>query len=185
VSPEVEEMEEFRMRTEGVRRLRILGVVASLLLVLSLWAWDVGRGEEAQRLAITAQQGRLSVDLKDAEISAILAQIGKEADITIVFESAPRKRVSARFSDIELEIGLRRLLGLAALNYIIVYAEQPEGAIGVRELRVLDAVPGRSEHAGRRVGEPLPSAQPVSAPPTRVMESEGARRFREAIERAR
>ena len=169
------------MVTESVKGLGTIGVAAVLLIALIPWA-RVSRGEE--RLAITAQEGRLSVDLKEAEMRDVLAQIGKEAGITVVFESASRQRVSVRFSD-ELEPGLRRLLGLAALNYVIVYAQEAGGAVAIREVRVLDAVLGSSEHGGRRVGESSAPAQPVSPPAGPVMESEGARRLREAIEKAR
>jgi type II secretory pathway component GspD/PulD (secretin) len=170
------------MVTESVKGLGTIGVAAVLLIALIPWARGVSRGEE--RLAITAQEGRLSVDLKEAEMRDVLTQIGKEAGITVVFESASRKRVSVRFSD-ELEPGLRRLLGLAALNYVIVYAQEAGGAVAIREVRVLDAVLGSSEHGGRRVGESSAPAQPVSRPAGPVMESEGARRLREAIEKAR
>jgi hypothetical protein len=166
------------------RRREMIAVMAGLLLALISWAPDVSRGEEARRLAITAQEGRLSVDLKDAEMPDIFAQIGKEAGITIVFEAASRKRVSIQFRDMEFDQGLRRLLGLAALDYVIVYAQEPGGAVGIREVRILNTAPGSAEHAAPRVEWPAAPVQSVSAPPAISGDNEGTRRFREALERA-
>ena len=50
---------------------------------------------------------------------------------------APGKRVSARFAGVELEEGLRRLLRLASLSHIFLYANGPGGTVTISEVRVL------------------------------------------------
>ncbi len=170
------------MATNRWKRHRVFGAVVSLLLALTPWPGDLPRGEEAKRLNITVQHQRLSVDLKDADLREVLAQIGELADITVVFEPASGKRVSTQFTDMELEQGLQRLLGLASLNHVVVYGEGSAGSVSIREVRVLESPLGRAEDARGRGGKPLAQAQSASPPSAPGEESEGARRFREALE---
>jgi hypothetical protein len=98
-----------------------------------------GEGHLAARLQVHVHQGRLSVDLWNAEVSKVLAQLGQAAGVLITGSPTSGARVSAQFTDVELEVGLRRLLRLAALNYAIRYAQETTGVASVREVRVVGA----------------------------------------------
>ena len=125
-----------------------VGILAGLLclLILGAGAWAQGTGlpaEDARQrrgatgLQVVVRDGRLSVDVQEADLGEVLAQIGRQANIRIV--SGPRvgTRVSARFAGMEIEEGLRRLLRLASLSHLFRYAPGPSGKVVLAEVRVL------------------------------------------------
>lgn len=93
---------------------------------------------------VTVQQGRLSVDLQQADIREVLTQIGEQAGIAVRYHARSEKRISARLMDVELEKGLQRLLRLASLDYAILYVQRPGGDVAIREVRVFDLEGGES-----------------------------------------
>lgn len=122
----------------------LTGLLVALIPVLVVWSQDrtlraegTGQAKMTTRLRIAVQQGRLSVDLRRAEIRAVLTQIGEQAGVRMVFSQNSARKVSAQFSDVELEKGLRRLLQLASLSYIVLYGPGPTGASVVQEVRVV------------------------------------------------
>jgi type II secretory pathway component GspD/PulD (secretin) len=134
-----------RHRGEGGWIVSVLtGLLVILMPVLVAWSQDRTPGAEETsqakmptRLRITVQQGRLSVALRGADIRAVLAQIGEQAGVHIVFSQSSARKVSAQFANVELEEGLRRLLQLASLSYIVQYGPGPTGASVVQEVRVV------------------------------------------------
>ena len=98
---------------------------------------------------IAVDRGRLSVDLRQADIQMVLASIAERAGITITMESIDQRAISARFTDLELETGLRRLLQLASLNYTILYSQGQAGAAVIKEVIVFGE---------KQKGEPQPPA---------------------------
>jgi hypothetical protein len=124
------------------------GIVAGLLILLipCAGAWSQGKRLQAQDtrqrsaakgLYVAVQEGRLSVDLQEADLREVLTQIGQQANIRISSGPSAGKRVSARFASVELEEGLRRLLRLASLSHIFLYANGPGGTGTISEVRVL------------------------------------------------
>jgi hypothetical protein len=108
------------------------------LLIPCTGAWSQGKGLQAQDtrqrsaakgLHVVVQEGRLSVDVQEADLGEVLAQVGRQAGIRISSGPSAGKRVSARFAGVELEEGLRRILRLASLG--------PAGKVAVSEVRVL------------------------------------------------
>jgi len=127
------------------------------------------QGGLERRLNIVVQKGRLSVDLKDADVHEVLTQIGKQAGITVFFEGTPEERVSTQFTDVELDSGVRYLLGLAPLRHAILYARGPTGAVPIRELHVFGKqkdVQGSPAYAAQRAETSLAQVQAVAPPPT-------------------
>jgi hypothetical protein len=104
-------------------------------------AEDGTSGVPAAQLHLTVHQGWLSVDLRDAQVSKVLARLGQDAGVRITGIPTSGERISAQFTDVELEVGLRRLLRLASLSHAIRYAKGPTGAMGVDEIRVFTSVP--------------------------------------------
>jgi hypothetical protein len=126
----------------------IFGIVAGLLVLLipCTGAWSQGKGLQAQDtrqrsaakgLYVVVQEWRLSVDLQEADLGEVLTQVGRQAGIRISSGPSAGKRVSARFASVELEEGLRRLLRLASLSHIFLYANGPGGTVTISEVRVL------------------------------------------------
>ena len=119
----------------GAARWR-LGVVTALLVGLLAGLAAGAPAPAGRRLRISAQDGQLSVDVHQAEIGAVLAQIGAQAGVRIVLAPPAARQVSAQFSGVELDAGLRHLLRLASLSYLIRYGPGPTGAPVVQEVRV-------------------------------------------------
>jgi type II secretory pathway component GspD/PulD (secretin) len=116
------------------------------------------QGDAPQRGAkVSVARGRLSVDLRRADLHEVLAQIAQQAAIPIVVDVAGRRTISAQFADLELDIGLRRLLQLASLNHTILYTQNPAGAVVIKEVRVFDSGGG----GGRATAA---AAEPKAAP---------------------
>ena len=64
----------------------------------------------AKELSVAVHDGRLSVDVQEADLAEVLAHIGRQAGIRISAGPSAGKRVSASFTGVALEDGLRRLL---------------------------------------------------------------------------
>ena len=138
----------------------IVGVLTGLLVVLipMLVVWCQDRMPRAQETGqgIAVQPGRLSVDLRRADIRTVLEQIGQQAGVRMVFAQNSTRKVSAQFADVELEEGLRRLLQLASLSYIVLYGQGPTGASVVQEVRVYGEKEGMVEPLKKNEATPTP-----------------------------
>ena len=132
-------------KPHGAARWR-LGVVTALLVGLLAGLGAGAPAPAGMRLRVDAQHGQLSVDVHQADIGAVLAQIGAQAGVRIVLAPPAARAVSAQFSGVELDAGLRHLLQLAALSYLIRYSPGPTGAPVVHEVRVY----GEEARAGHR-----------------------------------
>jgi hypothetical protein len=148
---------------------------------------------------ITADQGRLSVDLKQADIQTVLANIAEQAGIAITIGSIDQRAISIRFTDMELETGLRRLLQLASLNYTILYSQGQAGTAVIKEVYVFGegqqgepqpsviAESDSNENTGKnnlQAVSPSAQAPEVSAPPIEEQgPSEVIQRFQELSRR--
>jgi hypothetical protein len=187
---------------------RILAGLASLLVILLLgpaarsWAekpkpGDIPLKGPAPRLHVAVQQGQLSVDLWEADVKEVFAQIGQKAGIPIIMSSSAGEKISVQFTGVTLEQGLRRLLQQASRSYVMLYASDPAGGVAMREVRVFgkaqegDAAPVVAERvveesmaeAGQRFVEALMQHQAAAPRVASEEESDGARRFQEALER--
>jgi hypothetical protein len=151
-------------------------MLLSLLCLLSpgtaVWSQGHGRpgegprqGSAAPGLDIVVQQGRLSVNVQAADLAEVLAHIGRQAGIRVSPGPSAGTRVSARFADVPLEDGLRRLLRGASLSHLFLYATGPSGSVTIAEVRILgagaEAPPPSAPLVGS--GEPNPES-PTGAP---------------------
>jgi hypothetical protein len=126
----------------------LLSMLVGLLccLVTCTGAWSEGKRlqPEGTRQKSTAkgryvavQDAWLSVDLQEADMGEVLEQIGRQAGIRISSGPSSGKQVSARFSGVELEEGIRRLMRSVSLSHIFIYANKPAGSVKISEIRVL------------------------------------------------
>ena len=187
---------------------RIWGGVASLLVILLLvpvarpWAGapppgDISVQRRAPRLQVAVHQGRLSVDLWEADLGEVLTQIHQQAGISIRVSPGPEHTVSVQFTDVALDQGLRRVLQLASRSYAMRYAPGPTGEVTLQEVQVFaeapagDQSPAGAAHAGekpeaavgQRFVDTLLQRQAAAPAVAREDESDAASRFREALER--
>ena len=187
---------------------RIVAGLATLLVFLLLgpaarpWAGTPNPGDiplkgPAPRLHVAVQQGQLSVDLWEADVEEVLAQIGQKAGIPIIMSPSAGETISVQFTGVALEQGLRRVLQRASRSYVMLYTSDPAGGVAMREVRVFGkahaggAGPVVAERvqeepmaeAGQRFVEALMQHQAAAPPVASGEESDVARRFREALER--
>jgi hypothetical protein len=186
---------------------KLFNVMAALLVALIPWTAPLSQGKELsaadthqgghERLYIVVQQGRLSVDLREADIGEVLARIERETGIPIVFSPSSGRRIGASFANVELEEGLRRLLRLASLSHIILYTKGPSGVVGVKEVRVFgeekrEVSPqpmvaerhgeGSPEEPGQRFADVFARAQATARPSPGLEAGEVAQRFQDILE---
>jgi hypothetical protein len=121
-------------------------------------------GSSETQLYMRVRGGRLSVDLRQAEVGEVLARLAYEAGLVIVGSWRTKIQLSAQFTDVELEVGIRRLLRLASLSHAIRYAPGPTGEVAMQEVQVFgaanDGPPPQPRiiepDAEERVGAPVP-----------------------------
>ena len=188
---------------------RIVAGLATLLVFLLLgpgarpWAGTPNPGDialkgPAPRLHVAVQQGQLSVDLWEADVKEVFTQIGQKAGVPIIMSSSAGETISAQFTGVTLEQGLRRLLQQASRSYAMLYAPDPAGGMAMREVRVFGKahdggpIPVVAERAaeqptveaGQCFVEAFMQHHQAAAPPVASEEeSDAVRRFREALER--
>ena len=185
----------------------IRGGVASLLVVLSLvlvecpWAGALPPGELSvprlvPRSQVAVHQGRLSVNLWEADIREVLVEIQHQSGIPISVGPGPEHKVSAQFTDVALDQGLRRLLQLASQSYAMRYALGRPGEVILQEVQILTMAPAGDqspagaaqggEEPGSEVGQRFVDAllqRQVAAPAVEREDASDAVRFQEAWER--
>ena len=152
-------------RQFGYRARWLWGVIASLLLLFVCWPAHGHAARESQTqqtwqvasegwARVTVVQGRLSVDLRDADMQTVLAQIAKQAGFTLLTGPLERQTVSVQFADVPLEQGVRRLLRLASLNHVMLSAPDAAGRVALKELRVFAGGDTRSLFVAAQAQQP-------------------------------
>jgi hypothetical protein len=177
-----------------------MSLVASLCIILTLWLGyrTQGHAGESPR-DIMVHQGWLSVHLQEADVKDVLTMIGQQAGITILGDLRPGIRVSAQFSGMPLDDGLRRLLRLASLSSTMVYTHGLLGAVVLTAVHVFEEATGpaphpqpatessaedRREEAGPFFAEALAQLSSTVPSPPAVPEIDEAKRFRALLESA-
>jgi hypothetical protein len=124
-----------------------------LVVIFCTSAWSQGQEPQAgatrqrhlkKRLSVAVQQGQLSVNVQEADMGEVLAQIGEQAGFRVRLAFGAGRRISAQVASVELEEGLRHLLRLAGLNHAILYARDPGGAMVMTEVRVFGEETGKA-----------------------------------------
>ena len=122
-------------------------IILGLLVCLACWSAPGVVGKERDRQGarqdgvegwaqVTWAQGRLSVDAKEASIQMILHRIGEQAGFSLNLGPIGQRTISVQFTDVELELGLRRLLQLASLSYAMQRAPRAGGRVALTKLWV-------------------------------------------------
>ena len=161
-------------------------MLVGLLIALTAWtgAWPQSRARDVgsappkplgTRLHVAVRDGQLSVDLREAQMRDVLAAIARQGGLRVRVDAAVNRTVSAQFTDMELDQGLRRLLRAASLSYSLLYAQSPAATVTLQEVRVFGEGPGGAPASNNR--EPVALAQRAAArltppPPERRAEQE-------------
>jgi hypothetical protein len=85
---------------------------------------------------VTVNEGYLSVDLQEASVREVLAAIGQQAGLRVRIDAAATRMVSAQFTAMTLDQGLRRLLRVASLSYALLYTRGLAATAILHEVRV-------------------------------------------------
>jgi hypothetical protein len=150
-------------------------LLVGLLIILTAWtnAWPLKplRGQ----LPVEVHEGQLSVDLREAPVQEGLAAIGRQAGLRVSVEAAANRTVSAQFTNVALDQGLRRLLRAASLSYTLLYARGPATTDILQEVRVFGEARGAAPtNHDRALLERVPraAARRSSLPPEAHAEPE-------------
>lgn len=132
-------------------------VLLGLLMTLTVWTGTspearmrerahVARGPLEAPMSVTVQEGSLSVNLQDVPVQQVIAMIGQQAGLRVRIDAAATQRVSAQFTAMALDQGLRRLLRGASLSYALLYTQGSAATARLDEVRVFGE-PRREELA--------------------------------------
>jgi hypothetical protein len=141
------------------------GITLSLLLSVSYSAAPVALSKKSQsqevrqgdgvqaRSSITVVDGRLSVNLSQADVRKVLSRIGEKAGFSLMMASTAGETINVQFTDMTLIQGLRRLLQLASLSYAMVYDAKVDTGGGLKELWVFSSGRGGAPDLPRVVAD--------------------------------
>jgi type II secretory pathway component GspD/PulD (secretin) len=110
---------------------------------------------------VAVHEGRLSVDLREAPVREVLAVIGQQTGLHMHVDATANRTVSAQFTNMELDQGLRRLLRAASLSYTLRYAQGPAATVVLEEVRVFGEARGAASASHNR--EPIERSQRAAA----------------------
>jgi hypothetical protein len=163
-----------QQRHIGYRRIGLWVCLLALLPCTGVCSQGKGWPAEATRerraaprLDVRVHDGRLSVDVQAADLGEVLAQIGRQASIQISTGPSAGTRVSAKFSGAALEEGLCRLLRLASLSHLFLYAPGPGGSVVLAEVRVWGEGNEVSPRQATITAPDMPNHEPPASPPAR------------------
>ena len=158
------------------QRGRFLSELLWMLLPLLLWTGTYVQGEGTNvadtplnppgELHVAIREGRLSVHIEDGNVQEVLAQIGAQAGLPIFYNARSSQRISAHFTDVELDKGIRRILRLASLSHTIMYVQGPLG-VAVKAIHVFGEEGDGASHPSS-VADHTPDSPPnqPSDPPS-------------------
>jgi len=147
-------------------------VLIVLLMTLTVWTegWPQPPIRDAEsaplrprgaQMHVTVDGGSLSVDLREAPVREVLATIGQQVGLRVRIDAAATRRVSAQFTAMALDQGLRRLLRMASLNYALLYTRGPAATAILHEVRVFGEE--RREEPANHDQAPIQPAQHAAA----------------------
>lgn len=153
-----------------------------MTLAVSTGAWPQARMRDVGSAAllplgaqmhVTVNEGYLSVDLREASVREVLAAIGQQAGLRVRIDAAVTRTVSAQFTAMALDQGLRRLLQATSISYALLYTRGPAATAILHEVRVFGEA--RRDGLANHDQAPIQLAQRAAAqltPPPREERAE-------------
>jgi hypothetical protein len=148
-------------------------LLSALLLALSLaFGTAYAQTEEAAPPPpeVKVSNSRLSVKARDAEFGSIMKDIGKKAGFEVrVSSSVYGKKISTRFTNVDIERGINRLLALISQKTFFIHY----GADGsINKVEVFSSAPAKKRRPGASRARPRrrpPRAVRPNIPPRRSL----------------
>lgn len=146
---------EMNWKKRGV--LVFLGLV--LLSMSGAWATDkAAEGGAAPSFTLSVKDNTLSVEIEDAPLGEVLKELARQAQLKVYLgESRAAEKISAKFDNLPLEEGVKRLL--KGKNYTFTYdrpatANGRPGAPRLAEIRVVSTDSAPLEISGEAAVPP-------------------------------
>jgi type II secretory pathway component GspD/PulD (secretin) len=154
------------------------GLLVGLLIVLTAWtsAWPLNPSGAGMPVAV--HEGQLSVNVREAPVDEVLALIGQQAGLRMHVDAAATRTVTAQFTDMALDQGLRRLLRAASLSHTLLYTRGPAGTVNLQEVRVFAEARGEVPTSHHRA--PTARAERAAALQTSLVQEAPAEPEQEA-----
>jgi type II secretory pathway component GspD/PulD (secretin) len=117
-------------------------LLVGLIIIIAAWtsAWPLQPLPAGMSVAV--HEGRISVDLRETPVREVLAAIGQLTGLRMHVDAPANRTVSAQFTNMALDQGLRRLLRAASLSYALRYARTPAATVVLEEVRVFGEAHG-------------------------------------------
>jgi type II secretory pathway component GspD/PulD (secretin) len=120
-------------------------MLVGLLIALTAWTSVLPMKRARAEMSVAVHQGQLSVNLREVPVQEVLAAIGQQAGLRVAIDASAHGTVTAQFTDMALDQGLRRLLRAASLNYSLLYARGGSAATDIlQEVRVFGEAPSEA-----------------------------------------
>jgi len=115
---------------------------------------------------VTLQENRLSVDIREQDVRAVLETVAAQGNIEIRHaEGLPNSRISVRFTDLPVLDGLKRILRTADVTGYVLITDTAGPEVQVRRILFLPvAESASSTRPSAALRRPLPTSQPSPAP---------------------
>jgi len=113
------------------------------------------------RPRINLANGRLSVDLQQADIRIVLSRIARQVGFSLRMAPTGADTINVQFRDLTLIDGLRRLLHSASLSYAMVYEAKADTTGGLKELWVFST----ASHGSATLPSLVEAHDQLDAPP--------------------
>jgi hypothetical protein len=132
---------------------------------------------------VTLQENRLSVDIQEQDLRAVLETIAAQGEIEVRHaEGLPNTRISVRFTALPVLDGLKRILRTADVTGYVLITDTAGPEVQVRRMLFMPvAESASSTRPSAALRRPLPTSQPSPAPvpeanPAPPQQAEGERR---------
>ncbi len=158
-------------RQQGQREA---GAAFGALLLLLLCACGGGTDSGSHKVVVSLHNERLSVSLRQASVGEVFAELARQTGFPMqVEEAAARETVSAEFTDLPFDEGVKRVL--QGKNYVLSYRDERQNG-SMREtiaaVHVLatrkEPLPSRSLSDAATGGTPRPPTSSVVQPSTEM-----------------
>lgn len=121
------------------RKSRLMAMLLTGVMVFYFgWAYAEGEGKAAAvPFSLSIKNNTLSAEIENALLGEVLKELARQAQIEVyISESSVEDKISAKFDNLPLEEGIKRLL--KGKNYTLTFARKDSAPPRVAEIKVVN-----------------------------------------------
>jgi hypothetical protein len=97
-----------------------LFVICIFIIPTAVFSTSIGPVEQSQAVQLEVTEGLLTVAVKDVSLPVLLKKLADQTGLGFEIYTDITRKISARFKNVPLEEGIKRLLDSS--NYFIIYS---------------------------------------------------------------